>query len=574
MKIGNRFDKQLSQSEVALFFATLDKVARAHLSDICDGIYIYGSVFSNDFIAGVSDIDFSGFLNVSVSDNVFQRVAAFHEELRQASRLANCLEGEYYFLDKDDIWGNRATIVVDQAQHPELDTGTIDPDIIEFIKSKGITAYGAEAQYLLPYVNTSDVRDYFERYINEIIQNFPSLRNKPSLLWHKLLNACRAKYCIVNGFFVEQKRLTAKWAMARYSAYSTLIKKALNIRDGLVGASIADSQEENKILEFLQELRDPLTMVQELPCGLVRPMRAEIQMTTKCNCNCPHCGYFTINQHYEKSSEMIISFMTELKSHWGWLDRVLFEGGEPTVEFETLLDCISGAKKLQIPNIQINTNLINVSFEKLHQLISAGCNYFEVSVDAFSRELWLKMRGLERDPNGSKKYDGFIDSLKWLCAQPGVVVDFNYTPTVTNFDECEAVYDLACQLGARYFSFQNLVCTTEEIKAISLSEQQLQQKIEKLDLVSSKYSFPATILLCCSEALNSQSFTYARDKNHFIEEFKCSCGQQYIYLNYLREVRLCCFGKGLVLGTYQKGNIGELWDSKSWNTFYGCPICK
>ena len=60
-------------------------------------------------------------------------------------------------------------------------------------------------------------------------------------------------------------------------------------------------------------------------------------------------------------------------------------------------------------------------------------NYFEISVDAVSEELWYIMRGIKNKNN--ELFKTFIENLAFACKLPGVVVDFNFTPTKYNIHE-------------------------------------------------------------------------------------------------------------------------------------------
>ena len=235
------------------------------------------------------------------------------------------------------------------------------------------------------------------------------------------------------------------------------------------------------------------------------------------------------------------------------------------------MNCVKAAKSESVPNIQINSNMINVELNQIFELVENGCNYIEISVDAKSINLWLKMRGLENNCINREKYLKFIDVVNNVAKIPGLIIDFNFTPSSINFDELYEVYEWACELGIRYFSFQNLVNTTNDITNIALPSKKLSEGLERCKAIAQKYNCPPTILVCCSEAIAFDPLMVDYNVDMPIEEFKCTCGKQYVYLNYLGQVRLCCFGSGLVIGDYNN-NFSEIWTSIDETSIKGCPI--
>jgi len=436
---------------------------------------------------------------------------------------------------------------------------------VEYIVGKGLTVYGSDPQLIFPYVSTQRLETFSYEYIYRIKDNIDKLSEEPNKLLKKLLNACRSAYFLCNENFAVQKALAAKWVIEKYPQYSYLIEKALMLRKTQEIIPSISQEDKNKIIELLDLMLNKVKGEKE---GFDKPMRLEIQMTTLCNCNCPQCGYFTINKKDNISEDEITSFMEAAIQNWGWVDRVLFEGGEPTMDFEKLLKCIESAKSLSIPNIQINSNFINLNEQKIQQLVNAGCNYFEISVDAVSENLWCLMRGINQ--NGNNKYNRFIRNLEFACKMPGVAVDFNYTPTKYNINEFQQAYELACKLGARYFSFQNLVCATKEIDDMKVSTANLKKELIMCDSYLHNYSFPPTILMCCLEALRDGE--KLDNVNVISERFRCSCGEKYLYLNHKGEIRMCCFGEGLVLGNFFEGDFNDIWNYRTEKQFTGCPV--
>lgn len=551
------------------------QLAEKHLGNFCQGVFVYGSFFTNDFDELTSDIDFAAFLNKPISDDIIQHIREFHLEFCSVSKYAKLLEGDYLYLDCDKIWDSHPCVSVNKNQPPHLDSGAIDPDTIEYIRNSGISVFGGLLQHVIPYASKETISSYFQQYFVQQLALIHDCKENPSDYWHKILNICRAFYYIENGTLLREKRLSALWFLKRYPQHKQIVEKALCVRSGKAEATISP-QERDAMGDLVKDVMMPPPVATVEKCGFYKPMRIEIQTTTKCNCNCPHCGYSTINNSIPISVPTIVQFMEEVQNVWGWVDRVLFEGGEPTLEFENLISCVFSAKKLNIPNIQINTNMIDLSEADVIALCDAGCNYIEVSVDAVREDLWLKMRGLPNNRHGHKRFQDFMKTLSFACSLPYVTVDFNFTPTKVNFEELGDAYDLACHLGAKYFSFQSLVCTTENIRRKALTAQQLMYGLRQCLEIAKKYACPSTILLCCLESLLDvqKEDIRALTDEPFLEDFLCPCGNSYVYLNSKKELRLCCFGSGLKIGDYEFGNFNKIWLNKQSVNGSICPVIR
>lgn len=539
-------------------------LAERYLGDDCLAIYAYGSVFSDGYDPQHSDIDFSAFLTREIDEDLLERIRSLHRTLTELCPAARAMEGEYYTLNRVQM---RCTVLVECGSEPHLDHGAFDPDLAEMIRSRGFTLWGRDAQFVLPNTPWGMTANYYRTYISETLLLLGEGTTPASLVWHKVLNCCRALYAIVNGNIPVLKRHAAVWAMGRLPKYGGLIQRALDVRAGVCSPEIDPHRRSlhNMLRAFLEG-----SFPDGSPEGYAKPMRTEIQMTTKCSCACPHCGYLTINSHDQATVERISAYLAELKQAWGWIDRVLLEGGEPTTEFSRLLSCIRAARALDVPNIQVNSNLVGITPSQVTELIAAGCNYLEVSVDAVTEEGWCIMRGLPVAERSARLYEQFMQTLRFVCSRPEIIVDFNFTPTIFNVQEIEKAYKKSCEYGARFFSFQNLVCSSQNIRSISLPVETLLEKLEHCTSEARHWSFPATILMCCAEALEGGE-PLADFQSSYVEAFPCSCGEKYLYMNHAGELRACCFGDGLTLGRYAEGELAAIWADK-WRFGHRCPV--
>lgn len=547
----------VNDNEFISLCENLKEELTTYLGEVCMGFYIFGSCMTGGY-QNTSDIDFICILSKPVDSALLLKITAIHDNV-SSNRYGRILEGEYHYLPNNQLC-EREIIEVHQGREPFIDRGTIDPDVVEMIKRGNFRVFGKDFQYTLPYFSATDLQLYYQKYLEHLYNKVMSDKIDHPDCWAVLLNACRAYYCIVNRNFIPCKETAAIWASGCFPEHKKIIETAIQVRNGMEGLTLTESD--------VSQLRKLLcAMVSDLQnftdkVGFQMPMRTEIQVNTACNCSCPHCGYDTVTGH--RSNEMtlqtITSYLTEVKECWGWIDRVLFEGGEATLSAEKLLQCIMHAKSLNIPNIQLNTNMVNVSTDLCEALIDAGCNYFEISVDAISRSGWQKMRGLECSAKKDIWHDGFLKSVEYLCKYSGIEIDFNFTATSVNIGEIEDVYRFACNHGVNTFSFQNLICTCSDNKAISLSRDAIMDAISRCVRIAECYANPPTILVCCSEVLRLPTHEY--EQKRYVSFLRCDSGEKYIYINHKQELRKCCFGHGGDIGIYKEGTFARLWKNR------------
>ena len=111
-----------------------------------------------------------------------------------------------------------------------------------------------------------------------------------------------------------------------------------------------------------------------------------IDITTKCNLKCKHCRTDSIS--HEFTLDEIKQIAEKCKKY---SPRVIFiSGGEPLVR-KDIVEVVKILKQIS-PLICINTNATLINEELLNQLIDAGLNYIQVSLDGIE-EMHDAVRG-------------------------------------------------------------------------------------------------------------------------------------------------------------------------------------
>ncbi|WP_257875403.1 radical SAM protein [Helicobacter sp. 12S02232-10] len=117
---------------------------------------------------------------------------------------------------------------------------------------------------------------------------------------------------------------------------------------------------------------------------------AELDLTNKCNHRCPGCCGNNEN-NAELSKEQVEEVVQGLKS-LECKGVILSGGGEPTISphFEYAIHLLKQAGI----NIGLNSHGMNLDEQKAH-IIASNLEYFRISLDAGSPEMYEKIHGMK-----------------------------------------------------------------------------------------------------------------------------------------------------------------------------------
>ncbi len=124
---------------------------------------------------------------------------------------------------------------------------------------------------------------------------------------------------------------------------------------------------------------------------------ANVDLTNRCNMNCPICfanandqGY-VLEPSFEEVHEMLVALRSEKPIK---CTAVQFAGGEPTVH-PRFVDIVRDAKQLGFAQVQVATNGIDFAkrYEFLKASKEAGLNTIYLSFDGVSDDVYVRARG-------------------------------------------------------------------------------------------------------------------------------------------------------------------------------------
>ena len=129
-------------------------------------------------------------------------------------------------------------------------------------------------------------------------------------------------------------------------------------------------------------------------------MNITIDITTKCNLRCKHCRTNSIEHELSLDElKIIIEKCKDFKPM-----GVFISGGEPLIR-KDIVEVVKETKKLA-PVTILNTNSLLLTEDLLKELIDAGLNYIQVSLDGIEQ--------FHDDIRGKGKYKQTIEKMKLI----------------------------------------------------------------------------------------------------------------------------------------------------------------
>jgi 7,8-dihydro-6-hydroxymethylpterin dimethyltransferase len=211
---------------------------------------------------------------------------------------------------------------------------------------------------------------------------------------------------------------------------------------------------------------------------------ANIDLTNRCNMNCPIC-FANANQQgyvYEPSFDEVVAMLTTLRSEKPIrCTAVQFSGGEPTV-YPRLVDVIKKAKEMGFAQVQIATN--GIEFAKHPELLQAckdaGLNTIYLSFDGVTEDVYLQARDRKMFNVKLK----VLENLRAMERRPSVVL----VPTCVKGVNDHQIGDIV------KFAFDN----SDVVRGINFQPVAFTGRITREEVSSGRFTLP-DLVRCVDE---------------------------------------------------------------------------
>lgn len=214
---------------------------------------------------------------------------------------------------------------------------------------------------------------------------------------------------------------------------------------------------------------------------------ANVDLTNRCNMNCPICFANANDQGYvyEPSFEEVHEMLVTLRSTTPIKNTaVQFAGGEPTIH-PRFVDIIADAKALKFAQIQVATNGLEFrKYEKLKAAKMAGLNTIYLSFDGVSDDIYLQARDRKMFETKLKVIENCRKLVEEGLKSPSIVL----VPTVVKGLNDHQIGDMI------KFAFEN----SDVVRGINFQPVAFTGRVTREEVSEGRFTLP-DLVRCVSE---------------------------------------------------------------------------
>jgi len=300
------------------------------------------------------------------------------------------------------------------------------------------------------------------------------------------------------------------------------------------------------------------------------PRTLYLETTNRCDSECQTC-IRTFNT-LEPPKDLTLADVQQIVEQVPRLERVVLHGiGEPLLNKE-IFEIVAYLKTRGV-TVLFNSDAISLTQRRAAQLIDSGLDEYRVSMDAATRETYVKIRGVDQFERVLRN----VGALVTLQQQRGSTtprVSLWFTTLKANLEELPAFIQLAVQLGVPEVNAQRLVfngyglAVQEQSLHQRLGERE-QQVIHEAETLAQQYSivFKASGATTPLQSLNGA----ALDQRHWAG---CQRPWTLSYVTANGNVLPCCISpwttksyRNLVLGNAFTTGLAQIWNGERYQQF-------
>lgn len=212
-------------------------------------------------------------------------------------------------------------------------------------------------------------------------------------------------------------------------------------------------------------------------------MNITIDVTSKCNLKCKHCRVNEITYDMTLDEiEEVFNKLIDFKPR-----GVFISGGEPLIR-DDIVEIVKKSKRLA-PITILNTNSLLLTEDKLKELIDAGLDYIQVSIDGIE-EQHDYIRGKDtykRTIEKMKMINEYSDKIKLHISS--VVSQKN----IDNMEEFARQILEVEKINVQILGFKRFIPNNVLKNTAALGKEGLKKLYENLELLQKKYNGQTTI---------------------------------------------------------------------------------
>lgn len=193
------------------------------------GLYLYGSLVTDDFDQNVSDIDLLAILESSLNDQEFEQLQKMHQDFaNEYKEWSDRVEVQYMpKVALKNFKTEESEVVVISPGEPFHKKIVGKHFLINWyiVQEKGLTLFGADPKKIIEQISKEEFIQAVKDHTKSWSEWVKDMKSKGAQAY-AILTLCRAIYAVRNGEQVSKKQ-AADWARKELPEWEDLINKAL-----------------------------------------------------------------------------------------------------------------------------------------------------------------------------------------------------------------------------------------------------------------------------------------------------------------------------------------------------------
>ena len=206
---------------------------RRTLGDRLVGLYLYGSVATDGFEPGISDVDLLAATDGEVTADDLEHLEKMHAELvRRFPAWDDRIEVIYYSVEALGSYKQRRSPIAVISPGEPFHTIEADKEWLlnwYFVQDYGITLFGPSPRTFIDPISKDEFIRAVVHHAHQWPEWMPNTRHSRPYQSYAVLTMCRSLYTYKHGQQVSKKQ-AAHWAQKELPQWATLIQAALEWR--------------------------------------------------------------------------------------------------------------------------------------------------------------------------------------------------------------------------------------------------------------------------------------------------------------------------------------------------------
>ncbi len=218
-------------------------------------MYVWGSLATNSYIDGLSDIDVLVILQSDVSEEVFSQLKTLASILIKEEESAEKLDATFVTVEnvnRGDGTASQGGIEFWKGTLQKIENSLGDnPLVLDMVRKTSLCLYGSDAAAVINPVSRERVVNALKKELRELRDGMAQHFNDLGWRYYTITTLCRVLYTFTTTDYLS-KRDALLWYQSTYHENQSLIRAALAYVEG--DDSLIERIQPEDLLSFIYEV--------------------------------------------------------------------------------------------------------------------------------------------------------------------------------------------------------------------------------------------------------------------------------------------------------------------------------